>query len=350
MSHPPATSPEAPQPSPRAGDLGEDALIERLRPLLDPSGRTGAEGLFDDAVVLGGDPRATVVTTDPSLDGVHFRRTWRRPREMGYRALARAASDVVAMGATPAWSAVAWIIPSDIPVAELEEMARGLAEAGAALGCPVRTADTSGGPGLGLVVTVGGLLDGAPLRRDGARGGDHVILTGSVGATAVAIGLLDDPGPGEASPHARSALERFLRPSVRVADGVTLREIGATAAIDVSDGVLRDARRLARASGVGMVLEAARIPVHPAVTGADARARALRAGEDYVLLATVPAEGLEALRRALPHAHVVGRVGSDPDGSVVGSAPGAPPAGEVHLVNPAGEWLELPQDGHEHFR
>lgn len=336
-----------------AAHLGEDRLIERLRAFLDPFRRAGAEGLHDDAAVLAGDPSRQVVSVDACLDGVHFRRSWGEPRKVGHRAMARAASDVVAMGAVPSWSAVAWIVPPDTPVAELEELAMGMADAASTLGCPVRTADTSQGRSLGLVITVAGRLDGAPLTRDGASPGDRVVLTGAVGASRAAIAALDGNVefagilagvPLEETPEmkafARGAVNRFFFPPVRVRDGLALRKLGATAVIDVSDGVLRDAVRVARASRVRIVFDADAVPVHSSVMGANPLAMALQAGDDYVLLATIPAERVDELPDLIPDAHVVGRVVAASDDDLTP---------RVRVIDANGRDLDLGPGGFEHL-
>jgi thiamine-monophosphate kinase len=246
-------------------------------------------GIGDDAALLDLPPgELLVASVDTLVEGVHYPRDT-FPEDVGYRALAVAASDLAAMGASP----LACTLALTLPVADelwLKAFSEGLAQACADCRLPLAGGDTTRGPATVITVQVFGACPAnAALRRDGARPGDQVCVSGTVGDAAAALAVLEErwhPGPEAAN----AMLKRFHRPSPRLALGEQLRGL-ATAAIDVSDGLLADLGHIAAASGVAIALDSGSLPLSPAVAAAGGRGRAwaLGGGDDYELAFTLPA-------------------------------------------------------------
>lgn len=292
-------------PAPTVADLGEDALLARLFPLL-PAGAATVLGPGDDAAVLAAPDTRVVVTTDVLVEGRHFRLDWSSGEDVGRRAAVQNLADVAAMGAVPTGLVVALVVPPSTPVAWVEGLARGLAAACPA-GAGVVGGDLSGGERVVVSVTAFGDLEGrAPVLRSGARPGDVVAHAGSRGRSAAGYAWLADgravpepvpAGATGADAAVLSAVLGYRRPVSPLDAGPAAADAGATAMLDVSDGLLRDAGRLARASGVVVHLDtpeaafaedlAALEPVARAL-GAHARTWVLAGGEDHGLLATFP--------------------------------------------------------------
>ena len=287
------------EPSTLAG-LGEAGIIARLASF--PATRPDVvRGIGDDcAVFREPDGSALLVTTDALIEGVHFRRDWSPAASIGHKALAVNLSDVAAMGGEPVAAFLAFSAPSDLPVAWLDDFAGGLRDLASRAGVDLAGGDTTGSTGpLALCLTV---LGRAPMRavryRDGARPGDRVAVSGTLGDAALAVHLLQQGRPCPAR------LRRRLEwPEPRLALGRALgAHAGCTALMDLSDGLTTDLPRMASASGVGVRLEVDRVPLSAdllAACGGD-RARALSwalaGGDDYELLAACrPDAELESL-------------------------------------------------------
>jgi thiamine-monophosphate kinase len=270
----------------------------------------------DDAAIIISDGRGRlVVSVDLVVEGVHFDLGYSDLDDVGWKALMVAASDIAAMGARPAFALMSLAAPVGTDV---DQFGAGVAQASAELGCPVIGGDLSLGPAVLASVTVAGFLpeDGLPpLLRSGAAPGDTLLVTGSLGASAAGLRLLQSADRN--SSRAASALDpvgaaliaAHLRPRALVAEGVAARGGGARAAIDLSDGLASDARRLADASRVGMVIDV--VPVARGATEDDA----VGGGEDYALL--VAASEPERLRAAfaasrLTEPLVIGRCTDEP--------------------------------------
>lgn len=279
------------------GSIGEIAVLRRLFPRL-PEAESTIVGPGDDAAVLAVPDARIVITTDTMVQGPDFRRAWSSPFQLGWKAAVSNLSDVAAMGARPTALLVALIAPADTPVTDLEELADGFREACAALapGCGVVGGDLSVADSLTLAITAFGSLDGRePVLRSGARPGNVVAVSGALGLAGEGIRLLFERGvdaQGEPSAEAAAALrpefddvlDAQLTPRSPIADGARAAAAGATAMLDVSDGLVLDARRIARASGVRIDFRAGDLD-----TGAVALERVLHGGEDHALLATFPA-------------------------------------------------------------
>jgi thiamine-monophosphate kinase len=235
-------------------------------------------GPGDDAAVLEG---GWVVTTDLSIEDVHFRRAWLSDREIGYRAAAGALSDIAAMAASPVGVLVSLAAPRG--AVDVEAVHAGVCELCEAVGAQVIGGDLSRSPGP-LVLDVVALGRCAwPVLRDGAEPDDDVWVTGDLGASAAAVRVWESGG--EPTPELRAA---FARPAPRIVEARCLVEHELVdALIDISDGLAGDAGHIAAASGVKVTLEADAVPVAPAAVAALGQAAsldaALHGGEDYEL-------------------------------------------------------------------
>ncbi len=308
-------------------DLGEDGVLARILPRL-PAGAATLLGPGDDAAVVASPDGRTVISTDVLVEGRHFRREWSTGQDVGWRAAMQNLADIAAMGARPTALVVALVCPLDLPITWLTGLADGLAAAcGPQVG--VVGGDLSAGEELVVSVTVlGDLAGAAPVLRSGARPGDLVAHAGIRGRSAAGLAALD--AGREASFPA--LVEGYLRPVCPLEAGPAAARAGATAMLDLSDGLLRDAGRLARASGVRLDLDeparafAADLSVLAGAgreLHADPRSWVLAGGEDHGLLATFPPTA------ALPEPfRVIGRVlpGADGPAVLVG---GRPPLGVV---------------------
>lgn len=283
--------------------LGPGAEFDLVRKLQQFWGEL-ALGLGDDGAIVKV-PRGDqlVVSTDTALEGVHFRRVWLKPGEIGYRAAAAALSDLAAMGAAPIGILVSLqLTPSGR--AAINALAGGIAEAARASGAVILGGNLTRGDALGITTTaLGSAFE--PLTRSGARPGDLLYVTGVLGGPAAAVRAF--AARRKPKPAWRA---RFAHPVARVAEARWLAARGIVAAIDISDGLLSDAGHLAAASGVGVELDGDRVPRLDGVTAADA----LSGGEEYELLvaARVPLPVNEFASRfgvALTH---VGRVVEGP--------------------------------------
>ncbi len=261
--------------------------------------------LGDDAacVELGGRP--ILLTTDAAVAGVHADLSFVGPEDLGWKALSAAVSDVAAMGGVPGFATAAYCLDEGADVAALTA---GVGQAAAAHRCPVVGGDLTSADQLVVSVTVVGVPgDHGVVRRRGARPGDLLFVTGPCGAAAAGLRLLRRGG--SRTPDEEACVRAQRRPRAKVAEGLAAAAAGASAMIDISDGLALDAHRLAQSSGVGLALEA--VPVAPGATWAEA----LGGGEDYELLVAVPSAA--ALEERFEEAGVqapmaVGRLVDDP--------------------------------------
>jgi thiamine-monophosphate kinase len=253
-------------------------------------------GVGDDAAVLEPTPgHKLVVTTDVLVEGLDFTAALSEPEDWGWKAVAVNCSDLAAMGAEPRWLVIALTAPDSTPVPALERIYAGVGEACRAFGAALVGGDVSAGPALSLAVTALGEAE-RPVLRSGARPGDRLAVTGPLGAAAAGLALLQSEDPA-----AKELLDRFpglaaahRRPRPALAMGLALARAGASAMIDVSDGLAGDAIHLAESSGVGVEVRDAAVPLAPGVAEAaallarDPLELALGGGEDFVLAAALP--------------------------------------------------------------
>jgi thiamine-monophosphate kinase len=262
--------------------------IARIRQLLSGTATAGvAIGIGDDAAVLEPMDGSLVISVDASVEHVHFRRAFAGLDVIGERAFTAALSDLAAMGAAPRAALSALMLPDGLSDDELGMLVAGIARAAAGYRCPVVGGNLSRGAELSLTTTVIGEVKGAVIARSGARPGDQIYVSGTLGAAALGLVLLQAN-----SQHGASFVERWRRPRARIAEGQALRG-HATAAIDVSDGTLQDLGHLCVASGVGAELRSASLPLDAGFIelahelGHEPLALALSGGEDYELLYTL---------------------------------------------------------------
>lgn len=279
--------------------LGPGAEFDRIRSLAARwAGR--ARGLGDDCAFIEAGGETLAVSLDLSVEGVHFRREWLAPVEIGYRAAAAALSDLAAVAAEPLALLLAVGLPSGEPEATLAAVADGVADAAADAGAAIVGGDLSRADGIVIDCCVIGRA-AAPVRRRGARPGDVLVVTGSLGGPLAA--LLEWRAGREPPAPAR---ERFARPGARHAAARFLAAHRAHAMIDLSDGLAGDLAHLLAASDVGATLAVDRLPVLPAAAEVAARAGepawrlAARSGEEYELLAAVPPDAADAVLAGCP--------------------------------------------------
>lgn len=273
------------------GELGEFGLIRSITGDLASDDRVPVGPGDDGAVVrIDGD---LVVSTDTVVAGVHFRDDWSLPHEVGQRAVAAAVADLIAMAARPVAMVVAFSGPPELAAAWAKQCAQGMKLEAAKSGIALVGGDVTSGPVVVLTVTVLGDLAGKPpILRSGARPGDIVALRGRIGWSAAGLRVLSR---GFRSP--RVLVEAYKVPEVVYTAGEEARAGGATAMIDVSDGLLADVGHVAEASGVRIDLrrDAFTLPeplqAVAAATGADPWGFILTGGEDHALAATFPSVG-----------------------------------------------------------
>lgn len=288
-------------------DLGEFELIRRffLRRDAARAGAYAAEsgvilGIGDDAAVLALPPETELIAAvDTIVAGRHFPDST-DARSVGHRALAVNLSDLAAMGATPAWATLALTLPS-VDAAWLERFSAGLLDLADANGVALVGGDTTRGPLTVSVQILGHVPRGTALRRSGARDGDLLVVTGTLGDAGAGLAFVTRPPAAASRIAALELMQRFDFPTPRVQFGLAARGI-ATAAMDLSDGLVGDLPKLARASGLAAHVAVERLPLSDAMRAAaapeQARDWALAAGDDYELLLAVPAPRFAELEAA----------------------------------------------------
>lgn len=295
---------------------GESERIERLARRFarrDPGDTRGGRilrGIGDDAAVVaaGG---VTVTSVDAVVDGVHFDRAYTPARAIGFKAAAAALSDVAAMGAAAGEIYVAAGLPAGLGEDDFDEIVAGIDEAAAACGAAAAGGDLTASAVLWISVMAVGHAAGEHelAGRDGALPGDLLAVTGALGGSAAGQRLLRDPAlaaaAGLGDTEAAALRDRHLLPAPRFAAGRALARAGATAMIDLSDGLARDAGELARASGLRASVRLADLPLAPGVTtlaefsDIDPSRFAAESGEEYELLCALPAAAFDTARAAV---------------------------------------------------
>ena len=283
---------------------GEEALIRLLAPLT--RGAPGAFGLADDCALLAVEPGAQLVLkTDPVAEGVHFFSD-DAPEDIGWKALAVNASDLAAKAAQPLGYLMAVSFPEAPTVGWFKRFAAGLEAAQTAFGCHLLGGDTDRRPGpVTITITILGTVAARGMvRRGTAKVGDVLFVSGTLGDAFLGLALRKDAALsgrwGLASEEARYLVQRFLRPQPRLALATALRA-HASAAMDVSDGLAKDLARMCSASGCAGSVRLADVPLSTAAAKAAAvdpvlAAGMVTAGDDYEVLAAVPAANADAFR------------------------------------------------------
>jgi len=304
-------------PDATLADAGEFGLISALTAVFE-QGEQVLIGPGDDAAVLRVKTGHVVVSTDLMVEGRHFRREWASAEDVGHRAAAQNLSDVNAMGGRATSLTIGLAAPADLPVQWALDFARGFADECALVGASVVGGDVTRSDQLMIAVTVLGACTHAPVVRSGAEPGDVVAICGRQGWAAGGLAVL---GRGFRSP--RVLVEAYRRPEPPYDAGRIAAEAGATAMIDISDGLLADAGHVATGSGVAIDVHRSAFEVPDplqavgAALGADPLQFILSGGDDHALLATFPA-------------------GAVPEGwSVIGSVSAAGPGGPAVTVDGA---------------
>ncbi|MDR0955084.1 MAG: thiamine-phosphate kinase [Rikenellaceae bacterium] len=282
---------------------GEFGWIEQIRRQFGALVPSGAEGIGDDGAVIPlSDRQSLVVTTDMLIEGVHFVRSAIRPEDLGYKTLAVNLSDVAAMGAVPIASflSVGW--PADVSEAWREGFLQGYRSLSEEFGVPLLGGDTTASGRIVLSVTALGKVSNERIkRRNGARVGDLICLTGSLGDSAAGLVIQTEQPENEAE---KQLLRAHHRPRPYIKEGEWLGGQRAVhAMMDVSDGIASDLRHILDESGVSARIDLDRLPISAALRdvaarrGWDAEQLAAAGGEDYVLLLTVDPQAFEAVNR-----------------------------------------------------
>jgi thiamine-monophosphate kinase len=327
---------------------GEEAIIALLAPLAE--GFPGAFGLKDDCALVSPPPDCELVLkTDPIAEGVHFLAS-DAPQDIAWKALAVNASDIAAKGAAPLGYLMALSFPAPPAPDWMKGLAAGLGAAQASFGCKLIGGDTDRRPGpITITITmIGSVPRGQMVKRTTAHPGDVLFASGSIGDAALGLAIARDPSAaarlGLSAAAADAMVRRYRRPEPRLALAGAVRQY-ASAAMDISDGLVKDLERLLKASGVAGRLEAAEVPFsEPArkvLAASPSRLiELITAGDDYEVLASVPERSAEAFAAAARAAGVpVSRIGA--------VLPG-PPA--LAIIGPDDQPLPVPlRTGWDHF-
>lgn len=324
--------------------IPEKALIARIRRIAAATNPAVLTGIGDDCAVLrllpGRGKREkidTLVTTDFSLEGIHFRRDWHPPESVGHRCLARGLSDIAAMGGEPVAAFLSLALPRDLPQSWVDRFARSLVSLAEKYSVNLAGGDTAESPNgvLADIVVVGTTPKGKAILRSGARPGDYIYVSGELGGSAAAVWEMRKNPKRKLNPR---EYPRHFFPAPRIELGRSLREKGlASAMIDTSDGLSTDLGHVCKESGVGAELQAEAIPA--ASVGKPLREVdlqfALHGGEDYELLFTAPGG------KRIPSR--IGEVPITQIGHITRSS-------KIFLMNRSGVGYELHPRGWEHFR
>ena len=335
--------------------IREFALIRTLQQRYGTIDSRVVRGIGDDAAVVA--PRGkhpSLLTTDLLAEGIHFDRRTAALSDIGFRAAVANLSDIAAMGGTPEYLLVSLAIPRNTTARQVEQLYSGIMAACRPHGVRLIGGDTSASKGDWFInITLVGSADsGRILLRSGARAGDDLYVTGTLGDSRAGLHVLQQSqgtpsGRSLPAVHRRFLRRRHLRPTARIREGHWLSKgRWATSAIDLSDGLSGDLRHLCAESGLGAVVELAALPISPACrqyalsVQQDPRSMALAGGEDYELLFTVPARQRDRFGRASVQQHYqVTRVGR------------MTPAKEgLRMTLPDGRQRPLPFSSYEHFR
>lgn len=305
-------------------DVGEFGLIDRVAPA-EHSERV-LVGPGDDCASLRVASGRALLSTDVLVEGRHFRRDWAEAYDIGRRAAAANLADVMAMGGVATALTVGFAAPSDLPSRWAEDLTRGIVDEAALVGAEVVGGDVTAADSVVVAITVVGEADQEPVLRSGAQVGDVVAVVGRLGWAGAGLHVL---GRGFRSP--RVLVDAYRRPEPPYLEGPRAAREGATAMIDVSDGLLADLGHVATASGVGIALDTSAWDVAEpiadvaAATNADPLTFLLTGGDDHTLAATFPAE-----RGAPDGWTVVGRV-VEGEGVTVDGQDWEGPAGHEHF-------------------
>jgi len=278
--------------------FGEDELLAAIRKVLSGSGPGVVIGVGDDAAVVARGGGDGVLTADILVEGVHFDRALSSARDLGFKAIVANVSDVAAMGGSPRYALISLVLSAEIEAPWVMELYGGMLGACEEYGMTLVGGDLSGGPAVVVSVAVTGEVAGnRAVTRSGARSGQRLVVTGTLGGSAGGLALARAPAAKVAealgSDWGRALLDAHFRPHARVGEGQTLAQLGATAMMDLSDGLALDLSRLCSESVAGARVDLSSVPVAPelrrlaAALEVDPLELALSGGEDYELLAAL---------------------------------------------------------------
>jgi len=326
----------------RVSRIGEFGAIERAAGICKRHGREVAVGIGDDAAAYTAHKDGLqLVTTDMLVEGVHFDLSYTGFRDLGHKALAANLSDIAAMGGRPRYYLISLALPEDFRVEDIEELYRGMEAMASTHGVRAIGGDTcsSVGPVVINITAIGETASKKAVTRAGARPGDDIYVTGTLGDSAGGLELLK---AGVSGPE--YLISRHLTPTPRVKAGILLAGAGlATSMIDISDGLSSDMGHILALSGVGAVIHKENIPVSDELLSEFGKSRALKfalhGGEDYELLFTARPRARKTImgleRRARTSFTLIGSV-TEGGGALIESA--------------GGKRAVLPPKGYEHFR
>jgi len=332
----------------RITEIGEFGLIDRLKETLGPPGAGVVVGIGDDVAVLRapGD-RYLLATCDIQVEGIHFLKEAISSYQLGRKAAAINISDIAAMGGLPTYLLVSLALPKETTVEYVDSLYKGLKEETEAAGVEIVGGNMSHSPQIMIDIFLLGEVEADHLLlRSGARPGDKVLVTGSVGGSGAGLALLLDPTRDRTGEEAKEVLKAHLSPTPRLKEGRAIaRSRLATSMIDVSDGTVSDIAHICEASRVGVRLWADALPLSPATCaiaealGKEPLEWALHAGEDYELIFTAPADKAEELAVLVENetttpVTIIGEIIEE----------------GMNLVLPSGESLPLEPRGWDHFR
>ena len=329
----------------KINSIGEFGVIERIKRWVTPGDSSVLIGIGDDAAVIEDQPGLyRLITTDAFVEGIHFKREFATPWQIGWKTMAANLSDIAAMGGNPRWAVVCLAFPGTMSVGEVEELYRGMDAVCSEFGCSIVGGDTSLSPDRMLIsIAVIGEVEKERLAlRRSAKIGDAICVTGDLGGARAGLEVLKEKGQTD-----EKVVKRHLEPTPRVKEARTMGEVAQIhAMIDISDGLSSEVHHICRESGVGARLFAVQVPIFPdakQVASRQVRSTldyALNGGEDFELLFTLSPMDVERLR-----AHLLSNTGTRVTiiGEIVESEKG------VVIVGEDGRERELTSLGYQHF-
>jgi len=325
---------------------GEFELIERLKRQLGKTGPNTLVGIGDDCAVTRSSKHLTLLKTDALVEGVHFSRKWMKPEEVGYKAFAVTLSDIAAMGGLPLHALVSLTLSADCSEAWVQNVYRGAHKIANQFRVDIVGGNIAALPErFSMHVFILGKVS-KPLLRSGARPGDFLVVTGSVGDAAGALSALSTRKRPYLDKHFPKILKRFVSPKPRIHEMLRLRKrLNITSAIDISDGFSSDLTHLARASHCGFEIDSSKIPISPSLKRLASELKisaldcALHGGEDYEILMTVRVGNTSEIQK------IANQLGIRL--TVIGKATAGR---EVRLLKPDGTMSALRAQGWDHLR
>jgi thiamine-monophosphate kinase len=323
--------------------LGEFGLIEKIQHAL-PVGRGVRIGIGDDAAWVDNPAGSSLVTTDLLIAGVHFDLSWISMFDLGYKSLAVNLSDIAAMGGVAAYTVLSLGIPGNFDTNAIDEFYRGVTALAREHRVAIVGGDTNIAESLIVSVCVIGHAIHPPVRRSGARPGDDIYVTGTLGDSALGLKLLRQKRRLSARGNKAELLKRHRRPMPRLAVGALLAKHRLAAAmIDISDGLVQDLEHICGASGIGAVIREDCLPLsqaYRALAGNDGTRHALTGGEDYELLFCAKRQNRARVEKLGARAGVsITRIGA----CVVGGK-------DIVVLDRFEKPITITHRGHDHFK